>query len=689
MSLVQLSPSPPSAASSAKAPFKNSIWRPVVALGGALGVGLLTAPLLMRPVASTTTASTSPTADLPEIVMQRENTLIVQPSMPPGVLLRGQIRLVADMTGKAPVSGAVARQVVEPGTHVKKGDPVLEISSGAAERPAPAVEAVQNQAEQSQIAAADAQMALSQKMNLAQTRLRAAQERVDRAQSQVGTARDLVRRLQNGEAVALAEIPAPFRDASDSPRPNRKRRRAWKIAVERPAVDSAQTTRQALRDNARALQAARQALTDAQKAARVADDNMKAAAQNVATVEARFDQKKASGADVELARGAQKDAEDAVNAADRAMIRAKLHINELEDDAAALKKTGSIGADVAPTPTSSGDSSANNAADAASQKVTLDQAIKFAGAALDESRRASRDAEKIHSEIDDYQRQVSASKTRIESATKALTVAQQEVLDAVPRPHFTSAVAPADGIVTWVSRLAREVGVGDSVFGLARGTKVAAQFEDKEGLWRGLKPGATLSAIAVTSPTLHPTATAGQPQTALASTGAVDNPTVAVKITEIDAPETDSEPATVSAEVQPSVALPAGTEILAAVARPGQRPTLSVPNTALVRRGDTTYLAVLAPPTGGAAEKENKAGADSVFLLRWQPVKTGRGDGIRQEIVAGLTPGTRVVSLLGQLDELGLTPSNPDSPMANSTPDSVSQDAKPEQIAVRLTGASA
>ncbi len=817
--------------------FHDSRLRPILSCAGALGLGLTLAPLVLRPAAPVATGK----GPLAEVVLARESTLVVTPTLPPGALLRGRLRLVAgatDAVGRAPVGGQVARQLVENGARVQRGDAIVEITSGAGRRAAPASESRQNSAEQSQIAAADAQTALSQKIATAQIRLRAAQERVTRAQAQTGAARDIVRRLQNGQSVSPEEIPAPFAAPAPEIRPQTRSRRSRRNrtgsrAESRPnravqiAARQAQAAREAAQESAQALTSARAMLFEAQNVAHQADEKAGRSAQAVVDVEAQFDAKKASGADVEAARIAQKDAQSAVNAADKALIFAKTELGKREKNAAAAQsyaqtsaaqaakilasarlepgqgagandRTGAQTApdsgENAPEEAASGGGAASNpagenappsnATPGAPGRVTLDNAIRFASEALDESRRASREAERINSEIAGYQSQVTRSNSRIEAATQNLESAQQSVMSSVPRVRFTSALAPASGIVTWISRLAREVGAGDAVFGIAGSQRVAARFEDKSGLWRAIKPGAILTAFVVDAPApsagsengAAPTATSSpaaslSPATSSAPLSAGGDVTqlgaghaVSLKMTEVGAPPSPDKPATLAGAIVPGAggapvaqALTEGAQILVSVPRPQAKATLSVPASALLRRGAATYIAVLAPltkaeneaqnqqqkstvaPGVAAPQNPNRAGepgaasvatgtaqpgakpseteqnnANEAFHLRWVRVETGRSDGLRLEIVAGLRAGERVVSAPDDLEAMGFAPAADavadtatdaaptvfDTQNATTAPNRASQapDAKsgdrPDngadaEVLVRLTGAAA
>lgn len=682
--------------------FRESRLRPAVCCAGALGVGLALAPLLLKPTRATTGDGAQV---IREIALLQEDTFLVTPTLPPGALLRGKIRLVAgetDALGRAPVGGQVARHLVESGARVERGTAIVEISSGAAQRAVPASEFRQNRAERSQIAASDAQNALAQKISIAQTQLRAAQERIARSQEQVSTARDIVRRLQNGQSVAPGEIPSLPRAAQG--RSNRARKR-----LPRPdrateiAARQAQAARLAAQESTRALETARTMLSDAQNAARDAEQKAQSTAKSVVEVEARFDDKKASGADVEAARAAQKEAGNAAETAAKAVISAKSELSKREKNASSAQDYAQSSAEIAAKALAGARLDGSSVLDAEREsdpipsapegapRVTLNSAIQFAGAALEESRRASRDAERIHADIEGYQSQVTRSNSRIEAATQDLAQAQQRVMDSVPRPRFTSAYAPASGIVTWISRLAREVGAGEAVFGLARTQRVAARFEDKSGLWRAIKPGALLSAFVVDAPAPSPDKTAANlptnsPPTSEATGASLGmGHAVELKMTGIQAPQKQGEAAKLTGALVSKGSgvsasgvsdLPEGASILVSMPRPGQKPVLSVSASALIQRGPATYVALLAPlspaeialQNGDDKEKARKApqkiatgaasatGAAPIFRLRWARVETGRSDGLRIEIVAGLQAGARVVNAPEDLEAMGLAP---------------------------------
>ncbi len=712
--------------------------RPALCCAGALGVGLALAPLLLKPGAAPTPGDGSGGPQV-EIALSSADTVLVTPAMPPGALLRGRIRLVAGETealGRAPVGGLVARHLVESGARVQRGDAVVEISSGAGQRAVPASEFRQDRAEKGQIAASNAQGALAQRISIAQTQLRAAQERVARSQAQVGVARDVVRRLQNGQSVSPGEIPAPQNRASSAEsRANRRKKTGLDARQDRAsqiAARQADAARQAAQESARALETARTMLADAQTLTRQAEQRKQSTTQAVADVEARFDDKKATGADVEAARAAQKEAQNAVEAAAKALVSAQTEIVRREKNAAtaqnyaqssaaqAAKTLKGAQGDVDSTPNSP-DAPATEAGTktgAPAPRVTLESAIQFAGAALEESRRASRDAERIHSEIEAYQGQVTRSKTRIDAATQNLAAAQQQVMDSVPRPRFSASYAPSSGIVTWISRLAREVNQGTPVFGITRSQRAAARFEDKSGLWRAIKPGAILSAFVVDAPAPadKPGPTVG-PET-VAQLGA--GHAMTLKMTEIQTPTLEDEAAKLTGTPilsQGSAAgLSEGAQILVSMPRPGQKPTLSVPASALVQRGKAMYVALLEPLSANelaaqnlaatpaaTPQSENKAplktevnppkpDAVEAFHLRWTPVETGRSDGLRLEITKGLQAGARVVSAPEDLEAMGFAPAasptvldakNPANP--DSQASDLAQNVPVPDVLVRLS----
>jgi len=424
--------------------------------------------------------------------------------------LKGQFRLTTDVTGRAPVAGEVARQLVNVGTHVEAGDRVLEVSSGVASRPAPIYEKQQDRAESDQVAVTRDQNALSQQLSIAQTQLGAAQERVTRAQEKVAAARGLVKRLLAGEQIpATGEVAAPAHP--------RRRKRERLTSDETSDARNAGRAEAAVSDAQSAAQSAQSDRDDAHAALVAAQK--KADASKTALEKAKTDFK-AETTTADVLEGARSEADDSASALKTAQSRADAADNAL---AARKKKLetaqGAAQAVREKPPISKSDSPSESAADSADEKsgagrknfLTTDQALSQVASALAESKAATRAADRMRARVDGYERTVNSTSHRAETANQEAQSAQQQVLDVVPRPLFTAARAPGSGTITWVSRLAREVSAGQAVFGLSQGHSAILRIEDKGEAWKSLKVGQTLNAASA-APETVPTAPSSDSQ---------------------------------------------------------------------------------------------------------------------------------------------------------------------------------
>lgn len=564
--------------------------------------------------------------------------------------MKGQWKLTTDVTGKAATSGEVARWVVEPGSHVEAGDRVIEISSGAASRPAVGAESQQNQAEKEQVAAANGQTALAQKLSMAQSQLLASQERVEHAQAKVSAARTLVKRLIAGEKIPVAGGPTKTthqiskRQNPEAARLDREHKRAQEAASD--ARDKSASAKSEFDDS-------KKALTKAQKQADTAGAALAKAETDFKAEKATADVLQNARADADDAQTTLKTAQTRADVAQRAYTSSQSKVTASE---AAAKDAGSAAQKAAETlieqPTAASEETGNY--------MTADQAATLVADALRESKAATKQADRIHARVDDYQRQVSLTSQRVESASDDLQKAQQRVLDSVPRPRFTSTVAPVSGTVTWISRLAREVGTGETVFGISQGRSGFLRFEDKSGAWKSLHVGQTLRAVsapqtpelsgensvapAMPSSNAMPASIASQLPVPVPVT---PPPTFSVRITRITPPSTEGEAAqidavrtentasgsTTSTDVQveiPLEALPTKTPGIAP--KTGPQPVV-VPLSVILPRDGASYVAVVAP-----TKEEEPA------TLQWRSVKIQRQTAFDVEIKSGLKAGERVVT---------------------------------------------
>ena len=478
--------------------LKASNWRPVAVFAGALLVGGLLAPLVIAPA--------NPGAKMAavsswELSLPASSTMLTALSAAPGAPLRGQVAPVADITGKAPVGGAVARWVVEPGARVEAGQPVVQISSGAASAPALPGETKQIEAEQQQTAAADDQLALSQRLTQTQQKLAAAQLRVEQAQQNIGQTRALIARLRAGEA-APPDAASP--DSSSAPAPRNKSNLSNSgVAAARAKSRDAQS---GYDDTKAQLKTARDDLSAAQQALTPLQSKLDEAQANVKTVEGKWDGSLASASDVQAARSARDNAKGTLKSATTRIETAQKQIPVLEKQLASRERAAEDArraerATIAAAPAEDANAPKSGArpSKGADGAISLAEASKRVNDALAESRAASREADRLRAQVDLYQSQAQKSNQRIASATEQLQSAQSQsqsqMVQNVPRVRFTAANAPASGVVVWIATLAREVGSGQSVFGMSSGKKYRARFEDRTDGWKNARVGQVVDAL--------------------------------------------------------------------------------------------------------------------------------------------------------------------------------------------------
>lgn len=694
-------PTPVSHKSSITA-LRNWPWRPILACGGALLIGRILMPFALHAPAKQSQSGVSAW----QIALPVSSTLVVSALPAAGQTTRGEVRLVADVMGKTPIGGEVARWLVEPGTRVEKGQPVVEISSGQSSRAVPRAEAAQSEAEKQQIAASNAQFALAQQLATSQIKLRAAKDRVDRAQARVSEAREIIQKLQRGEEVRLPNALAPTPEPT-SPRLSKPARQA---------MDRAKAAQEAATQAADALTSAKREVDKADKDLRDATSRLKDAQKAQEKAEDMFDADRATGSQVQDARSAAGDAKAAVKkATDRLDAAQKALIARTQEATTAEDAAKTADAEAKKLAPSTEDSSTTDPPPSAT--LNLEQASQLVTDALTESRRATRDAERLHAQVEDYQRQVRTSQNRIKSTSEDLKDAQQRVLDSVPPPQFTAAAAPADGTVTWISRLAREVSAGDSVFGLAQGRNCRAILEDRTDAWKRLRVGQTLPALISLSDEGTASKNSMPNATSNGSTGTNDTdnganpvktlPTATASaaasmvanlvVSQINAPESEGEPASIEGQLQAgsTVQLEPGMQVTVSLPGPKTAKTsvVAVPPMAVVQRGDSHFVATLeaakVDPFATAAPEEsskvtnatnsgsgtsektasspaNQEAAKSakdpnletketvsdstadkptvLYQLHWREVTLGPGDLMQLQIRSGLKVGERIIS---------------------------------------------
>lgn len=664
---------------------KKARYRSVLVFGGALLIGGLLAPLVIVPRNSEPVAASQLTW---QMAMPASSTTVLTSSAAPGRAMSGVISPVADITGRAPTSGEIARWVVRIGARVEAGAPVVQITSGPSTRAPLPGETKQIVAEKQQNAAADDQLALAQKLSATQAKLQAAGERVTRAQDKISASRALIQRLRAGETVP-AEAPA-----LPAPVPKTRAKTGAQLVAARAKTADAQ--RQVAGTIGKLAQA-RADLSGAQKSLPALQSKVDDAAKNASDIETKFDGSLTNAADLQAARVAQSNARNTLKVATARADTAQKAIPDLEKqlaqrqsavDAARATQTklaaNDLAQDDAPAPAQTGAPRG-----APRPALSIEAAVKGANDALAESRAAAREVDRMHALVAQYQAQAQSSNAQIESATKVLETAQTAPLVTVPQVRFTAANAPAAGVVVWVARLAREVGAGQSVFGLSSGKKFVARFEDKTDNWKNARVGQTVSALiappapkaeapsvpnsqAKAMPALVAPSQAVAPPKAVAplqtgvivpvaaptpspilsaaTAGELGATPVSVKLTRIAPPERAGEAAIIEGEIVGG-ASNAGPnwQLLASLPDPSQPTITTVPSAALVQRGADTYVAVLEPVAApadpkNAEAKTQVAPAPEIYQLQWQKVSVAPQDGVSNRVQSGLRAGQRVVT---------------------------------------------
>lgn len=665
-----------------------SKWRPIAAFGGALLIGGILLPLTIHRVDTT---SAPQIVSSWELSLPASSTMVTQLSAAPGKPIRGKVSPVADITGKAPVGGAVARWAVQPGTSVQAGQDVVQISSGAASAAPLPGESQQIEAEQQQTAASDDQLALSKRLTTTQQKLADAQQRVEQAQQNISKTRAVIAKLRSGGAVA-ADVPPPA--------PRRKAAKAnSNIATAKAATRDAEASFDGTKSQ---LDGARSDVSASQKSLAPLQSRLDDAQKNVTTIEGKFDGSLASASDVQAARSARDSAKSTLKSATSRLETAQKQIPDLEKQLATRERaadnarraeraiTASVPAEAptedAPVPRSGG---------AGDSAMSVEAASKLVQDALDESRAATREADRLRSQVDLYQSQAQKSNQRITSTTKELQTAQQDsqatMVQRMPRVRFTATKAPASGVVVWIASLAREVGAGQSVFGMSSGKTYQARFEDRTGGWKNARVGQIVNALLAPPAPVAPTVTAPlakapaasdagsppmpvlvSPAPAMDAPATVATPTpelsganaaeqgatpVKVRLTRIAPPENPGDPAILEGElVGDNKAAGPEFRLLASLPSVGAPNILTVPDSALVQRDGVWMVAVIEPGAGEktepsaevtpAPDKTMEAATPEAAegTLAWRTVQVGDGDGIARRVNGGLKAGERIVT---------------------------------------------
>lgn len=492
------------------------------------------------------------------VVAPGETLVVSAKNVSGSSLLRGRLEFAGGVSGRAPLSGEIARVMVREGQFVQVNDRVLQISTSSGSRRVSRVENMQSSAESEQVEAVNAQTALQNKLAVAQNRLVAARERVARAGMRVAQARQIVQKLQRGENV---EIPDAGEEKTEKPRAvsRRARRAAARSVASKLVADKNESGKSrakrdagashaseagreavndALRESQNARRAADAAQADVETARRVAEEADKVAGAKtqqvsearaaVESAQKRLSEGTAKEADVEAAKAAVAVAETAAAEARTRMADARKAVAAKESAASSLRAAADKAAsqaaragrklqllEAAPKSDSpqsdsaskedTADAQASPRSDEGHQRVAqsdgepnaspVARAARLVEAALEESSDAIREARHLKSDVDEYDRQVKSTSRRLNSTGKELQDAQQVVLDNTIRTRLSAVRAPSSGTVLSVAPLASEVSEGETIITIGRPGVLRVRFADYSGAWKNLRPGALLTAL--------------------------------------------------------------------------------------------------------------------------------------------------------------------------------------------------
>jgi multidrug efflux pump subunit AcrA (membrane-fusion protein) len=670
--------------------FLRTNKRPILSFGGALIVGYFIAPLMFK----------SPVGSSPEEVLSTDSgfsipasSVMTVSSTPSAVIpITGEVKLIATVTGKAPVGGAVARWLVEPGQKVEKGQGILEISSGEAVRPAPAAEVSQTRAEKAQINAANEQLELAQRLARAQSQLRAAKERVANAQEKVGQARQIIQRLQNGEDVVqpaqirkrvVKRSVTPSQSVEHSPSPEELKAQASLKAAQRIA------------DAARASQIQAEAeAKNAERAIATTKTAVKNAERRLALTEEAFADGRVSGADVHESRVAIDEANTAVKVAEarvepakreaenqqRNVTAALAHLDEAKKALAQAKSQSKTVIAAAPTPEIIEEVIEEvipETSSAPASPISFAEASRMAQAALAESQAASREADRLTAQVETYRKQAHATNAEIRDASDSLLEAQQRVLDSVPRPRFTICSSPHSGTIVWISRMASEVGPGDNVFGIASDNKFKAMLKVNSPAWKTIKIGQLVSgSLGKTKQPSVANTLAPRVEGATYVPSANKEVSLNVKVTKIVPPTAPDEPATVEGDIDvlsgASSSLDNGKVLSVSLPANQKSGAIRVPASAVWEKDGRSFVVTLSPqpkaepsptlaPVTGTSSPQVTPSLEEPegdnYLLKWKEVEVSAKIGNEKEIRGGVQLGTQIVSdILSLLPQIELDP---------------------------------
>jgi hypothetical protein len=265
----------------------------------------------------------------------------------------------------------------------------------------------------------------------------------------------------------------------------------------------------------------------------------------------------------------------------------------------------------------------------------------LAQAALDESRDAAAEAERLKSEINSYARQVKNLHAELNSTSANLETAQMAVVESKIAEKLESVRAPATGVVLDVADSASRVAPGETIIAIGRPDQLAVRLKDNSDAWKSLKIGTQLPASIQDGTQKTPVLAEVQEITA------PKNGAPAILNTVIANPRRDDG---TGRRFRPGLA------VQCSIPRPGARDMLSIPSAALWRdEAGKPLVAVLVPVEANLQPSEpllEPAQDKGTFHVQWRAVTTGQGDALQQEIAGGLQPGERIALRPAPLREL-------------------------------------
>lgn len=516
------------------------------------------------------------------------------------LVLHGRLAVFNPQKIGAPTAGMVARLLVKPGQMVKAGDIIAMISNQAV----PAIEKsrieAQQRAEEAQAAATRQQNILQGKLHQEEELLNTANQRVKNAAKRLADARELLRRLQNGEKIPRSEI----NDADAIAQP------------EKPATPDSQETP----DTSAAILA--EAQQQANQAAKIAAQKWQILHVLLMRQQAAKSNANSNSAPTqEQIDAARADAKSAQAAADEARMK----VFKLSTAKPALANK------TKPADTSK------------STFITQADATRIANAALQESKDALAQVDAIQKQIQRYKAPVKSATTNFEAATSNLENTQRSLFNNPVKVPMIPVIASAPGVVQTLATLATQVTAGEEVAGIVPPNLLQLELRDSSGLWKNLQPNAKFTVQV--QPTSNPQNTVPTDARLISITPPkrpgepsilhiqVFNPVQQSQITAPIMPATETDPA--KPQARPRVFAPG---MMASCALPRLDVKIIIPRSALYINSNQQYqVAVLKPqnPTSSLPQS---------CSIQWNNVIIQEDDGKSANVViiSGLSAGDRI-----------------------------------------------